>query len=440
MINNLPDNDEFKAYLISIFSKIVSLIKSPEETFISSNYMGNQLDCKGKTLKLLPIKRSTSKKEIQTDVSTGGIYLIIHTLTNFIYIGSAINFSARLNQHLMNSTRPLRGGKNKFYVYVKTNGGWSNFYWIPLVETPNYILEFVNLNPTYKLSLNQLYILRSFTQFQILLYEQSYISYFKPQLNTSKTVVFPFSNWSPKYEAKLSGAVEIQVYDNKNRLIIEFLSKYKAASGLGITNTTLRRYSNTHKYIYSPFLDLDIRIAEKNDPMNKRVKKYDNMTQLPEISGLNLYSLEIGVLVALLEDKVTVFGTFKSPGEAALILDQKKDSRYISRYINLERTVTVGPDKIPVFFIMNPNYKKNSSLRKAPKSAHNLKAIVMVDTLTGVATKYSSVKELLIVLGLKSTYSTSIVKRYMNPIKLYKGRYEFHYEKDYYSRSGDKLI
>jgi hypothetical protein len=136
---------------------------------------------------------------------------------------------------------------------------------------------------------------------------------------------------------------------------------------------------------------------------------------------------------------MTVLGTYKSPGEAAFILENKKDSRYISRYINLERTVTVGPNKFPVF-ILNPSYKENSSLRKAPISAHNLKVIVMVDTLTGLATKYSSVKELLLVWGLKSTYSTSIVKRYMNPIKLYKGRSEFHYEKDYYSRSGEKLI
>jgi hypothetical protein len=81
---------------------------------------------------------------------------------------------------------------------------------------------------------------------------------------------------------------------------------------------------------------------------------------------------------------------------------------------------------------MNPNYKKNSSLRQVPKSAHNLRAIVMVDTLKGITTKYSSVKELLLALGAlrKSTGATAIVKRYMNPTKLYKGRYEFHYAKD----------
>ena len=168
---------------------------------------------------------------------------------------------------------------------------------------------------------------------------------------------------------------------------------------------------------------MEVRIVEKNDPLNKREINHENKTKLPEVSGPNLYSLKQGVVVALLKDKVTVFGTYKSPGEAALILDNKKDSRYISRYINLERTVTVGPNKTEVYFIMNPDYKKNSSLRQVPKSAHNLRAIVMVDTLKGITTKYSSVKELLLALGIKSTGATAIVKRYMNPTKLYKGRY-----------------
>ena len=185
MIDHLPVNDEFKTYLISIYPNLEILIKGQEDFITFRDHLDLQQieTCEVNSLKLLPIKRSTSKKEMfQTYVSTGGIYLIIHPLTNFIYIGSAMNFSARLNQHLMNSIRPLRGGNNKFYTYVKTNGGWSNFFWIPLVETPNYILEFVSLNPNYKLSLNQLYILRSFTQFKTLFYEQSYISYLKPQL------------------------------------------------------------------------------------------------------------------------------------------------------------------------------------------------------------------------------------------------------------------
>lgn len=62
MINNLPDNDEFKAYLISIFSKIENIIKSQENIYIYNPYLYNQLKCKGKNLKLLPIKRSTYKK------------------------------------------------------------------------------------------------------------------------------------------------------------------------------------------------------------------------------------------------------------------------------------------------------------------------------------------------------------------------------------------
>lgn len=103
--------------------------------------------------------------------------------------------------------------------------------------------------------------------------------------------------------------------------------------------------------------------------------KYKNMNQLPEISGLNLFSLEPGVIIALLMDKVTVFGSYKSPGEAAFILDNKKDSRYISRYIHLERTVSLGPDKTEGFYsaAKQPWLQKSSSLRQVPKSSHNYK-------------------------------------------------------------------
>jgi hypothetical protein len=68
-----------------------------------------------------------------------------------------------------------------------------------LLETPNYTIDFLRSNPEYNLSLNHLYILRSFTQFELLFFEQSYINHLKPELNSSKTVVYPFSNWNPAY-------------------------------------------------------------------------------------------------------------------------------------------------------------------------------------------------------------------------------------------------
>jgi hypothetical protein len=65
--------------------------------------------------------------------------------------------------------------------------------------------------------------------------------------------------------------------------------------------------------------------------------------------------LDIGLLYAYHSDKVTLFGVFETPGQAALNLDNKKDCKYINRYINKERLVEVGDDCIPVYFVMHPD-------------------------------------------------------------------------------------
>ena len=43
-------------------------------------------------------------------------------------------------------------------------------------------------------------------------------------------------------------------------------------------------------------------------------------------------------------------------------------------------------------------------------------------------------------LGLKSTGATSIVKRYMNPTKLYKQQYEFYYADEFKGNITDYLL
>lgn len=251
--------------------------------------------------------------------------------------------------------------------------------------------------------------------------------------------------------------------DVNERLIVEFYSKYKAAHALQISNTTFRRYSNTLTFIYSPLLEMYIKIVEINDPRNKKEVQFNSIQKYPVIAGLDLNNIEKGKLFSFCSFsflyqgsrpapltswtlwrnagakekkkktkdatriKKTIFGIYSSPGEAASILDNKKDSRYISRYINLERTVKVGPAITELYFVLNPEYLQNTSLRKAPKSPNNMRAIILVDILKNTAIKYSSVKELLEVLNIKSTGSTSIVKRYMNPTRIYKSRYFFHY-------------
>ena len=93
--------------------------------------------------------------------------------------------------------------------------------------------------------------------------------------------------------------------------------------------------------------------------------------------------------------------------------------------------VEVTSNKDLVYFVMNLLYKNNVSLRRTPDSPRNAKAIILVDTLNNTAIHYETVKLMLQDLGLKSTGATSIVKRYMNPTKLYKQQYEFDFAEEY---------
>ena len=104
---------------------------------------------------------------------------------------------------------------------------------------------------------------------------------------------------------------------------------------------------------------------------------------------------------------------------------------------------------------MNPIYKQNLSLRRTLDLPRNIKAIILVATikieqyilklplprgknnalwplslpLALKAGEGLKIKQGVILmlkdLGVKSIGATSIVKRYMNPTKLYKKQYEF---------------
>jgi hypothetical protein len=134
-----------------------------------------------------------------------------------------------------------------------------------------------------------------------------------------------------------------------------------------------------------------VKVVEINNPNNKEIY-FPDTKMLPNVSGIDLNKLEPGKMFAFLKDKITIFGVYDSPRQAALFLDGKREYRYISRYINLERLVSVGPENIEVYFVMNPEYKKNT-LRQGSKSPKYSKPIILVDTLKGTAIQYSSIKD-----------------------------------------------
>ena len=107
-----------------------------------------------------------------------------------------------------------------------------------------------------------------------------------------------------------------------------------------------------------------------------------------------------------------MFGLFDTPGEAALKLDNKKDCKYINRYINKERLVEVGANCTPVYFVMHPIwYKDNTACCARQGGARNKsrgivqnsslnRSIVLVDNLKNTALEFTTVSDLLAYFGL----------------------------------------
>ena len=227
--------------------------------------------------------------------------------------------------------------------------------------------------------------------------------------------------------------------------------------------------------IYSPALEKDLFIIDASKPRTNSEPQYSNTNHLKPITGFILESLEIGLLYAYLSDKETLFGIFDTPSQAELKLDNKKDCKYINRYINKERLVIVGENRTPVYFLMHPSPKgspkglgmKKKSVeirverlvltqgRKVQISSLN-RSIVLVDNLEKTALprtlkgrdpegtpkgprrdpegtpkgEFTTVSDLLAYLGL-NTRDTAFVKKYMNPTKTYKKRYEFFYTEEF---------
>lgn len=114
----------------------------------------------------------------------------------------------------------------------------------------------------------------------------------------------------------------------------------------------MNRYANLSLFpIYSPVLDVLVIPSDPSKPMSAGAPSFA-LNQADLVTGVDLYSIPYGVLVALRLNKTDVVGTYASPGEAAA-LDGKSDNKYIGRYINLERPVNFnGQD---VYFVMHPD-------------------------------------------------------------------------------------
>lgn len=301
----------------------------------------------------------------------------------------------------------------------------------------NHLTSYIEQNPGISLDLTEVYTLRAFTQFEIRSLEQALLSHFSPVLNGTYTVVFPFVRWQAGDVITDQGSMALVVKSVDGKLNLNYASKSKAAIALGIPKTTLDRYTNLRGFpVYSPILGTEVLLIDESRPLSDDAPVFSSESSIPTISGVNLTDLEKGKLYALCMDKKTIYGVYTNSREAAITLDGRSDSRYISRYINKEYPITVSEDQEPVFFVMHPEWLEDTKGRigvRAPgrKRSGLSKSIVLVDTLNNTALSFETVSDLSAFLGRKSFTDTNYVKKYMYPTKLYKNQYEFYYEEDF---------
>jgi GIY-YIG catalytic domain len=363
------------------------------------------------------------------------VYMIKDNNTNYYYIGSSINLFNRIKSHLINYRKINRGGNSIFYRHVKSSGGWGRFSFFILKETPSCLIQFMKDYPNYKLIKEEVNLLNIISIFIVRVYELLLIERYQPPLNQYRGVVFSFMNVNNNSSDKIN--TYYRVYNKDNILIMECTSLIILNLNLGLSKTTLRRYLNLDKSVYSKKLNLYVKIR-KEDSSGKIISilriLFNERKTYPSVTGINLNELPYG-LIAIDRDKKTILGKYNSIKEAALSLDNKKEIRYISRYINKEKLVRAGT--FYCYFVRDPNKERmiKSSTDENGKSrwSPNRKGVILFDIIDKSIISFEQIKDLLIYLGDKNPGDTSKIKKYLitkNNLKYYKNRYKFLYLSD----------
>ena len=144
--------------------------------------------------------KSVKDSDLSVFSKFSGVYVFYCLSTSLKYVGSSSNVRIRLSEHMADS-RPEKAGTNLFYNYVNSNKGWENFSLSPLFSVTNYLTVYhnwlVNKSLLQAIPLEHMDILDAFTQFELRVVEQSVISSWNCELNSTQIVNFTFINWIP---------------------------------------------------------------------------------------------------------------------------------------------------------------------------------------------------------------------------------------------------
>lgn len=212
MIESLPANSSSKLFLIDNCNSFLgpTLKSYKDDTGLATDTI-NKLDIVND--KNIPFLTTNTNKILGYKYSgQSGIYIILNTKTGDMYIGSSIHFYNRFTLHLQG----FRNSNNDFtsILYNSKDSQLKDFKVKVIINFPNYYVKYLDgLEVKKNISTAEAelaeqakrkifkedpalkYIFDAFTQYQIRIYEQALISYYKPNLNDfSRPVTFQFTN------------------------------------------------------------------------------------------------------------------------------------------------------------------------------------------------------------------------------------------------------
>ena len=290
------------------------------------------------------------------------LYCFINKETKRRYIGSTINPVSRLHNYI----HSWETNRQRFLQEMRTTGkGFDNYLFYSGFQAPNYLNLFTQLHPNFVLEPTSKLILNSLSEFHIKLLEQSVISFIKPEINDLNTAVsFTFSSinisnyTTPQNKFK---SHSISVYDKNGNLFNSYESINQAKIALGITDSVIRWSRNRTNYlIYCPKPDMELLIRDEtlnelttNVPLSHHQK-------LANITDDFLNNLASDLLYVYLEDRKTIYGTFKTASEFAKLHNLNPWQAY--RYVNKEYLINIKDPNtdniVSVYLFANPSYLK----------------------------------------------------------------------------------
>ena len=281
--------------------------------------------------------------------------------------------------------------------------------------TPNYYLDFVRSNIDAVGDYQVFRVLQTFTQYEARIYEQALQSFINPALNGYGDITFT-TKWVPEDSrtSLLGSRPFIAITEAGDRL--EFSSMSSGSEILGTSRKTIETIINyPNNYTSCPGIGQTCKFIELNCSP-KEGSPYNNPYLRPSLDGIDYNTLPLGVVSAFNED-FTYYGQFQNSSDAAIQCGFGNKYYNVSRCIN-NRFVSciIGGVTIKLLFAQNPLSKGRT------------KPVICTDTLTGEITNYKSVNDCTRAISTRGiAFSTDLIKGFIKPGKLFKGRYLITY-------------